>query len=259
MAERKTKRNPRQSKRRSDFRVCSEPTVRVAGNVRSPAVAGTVGLPRIYGRPILFAIARDAHTIFASWNIDWPSIFQKSMPADRQVYLRVVGDDGSKGKRVAVEPMLAMHYLTTSAQLDPCRVEIGYYQPAGTWHSVAISNEIKILLQGSTEMAEEDVATIPLHLSFQQLIKLFGATNDAPLANIVSTFQTRVLNSPWPNELPPAATQILRKLNLSLPAMAVARRDFEKTDSAKFPRRSRALLQFAGTSPSRGFEENAGS
>ena len=256
MAERKAKRNAR---RRGDFRVCSEQIVRVAGNVRSPDVAGRLGLPRIYGRPILFAIARDAHTIFASWNIDWPSIFQKSMPADRQVYLRVIGGDGSKEKRVAVEPMLAMHYLTISGLPDPYRVEIGYYQPAGTWHSVAISSEIKIPPQESIEIAEEDLATIPLHLSFQQLLKLFGTTNDTPLANEISRFQTRVLNSPWPNELPPAATQILRKLSLSLPAIVAARRDFEKSETAKFPRRSRALLQFAGTSPSRGFEENAGS
>ena len=259
MAETKTKRNARRSKRRGDFRVCSEPTVRVTGGVRSPDVAGRLGLPRIYGRPILFAIARDAHTIFVSWNIDWPSVFQESMPADRQVYLRVIGGDGSKGKRVAVEPMLAMHYLTTSGLPDPYRVEIGYYQPAGTWHSVAISDEVKTIPQGSPGIAQVDVATIPFHLGFEQLFKLFEATNDTPIANVISRFQTRVLNNRWPNGLPPVATQILRKLNLSLPAIAAARHDFEKTDSARFPRRRRAVLEFAGTSPSRGFEANAGS
>ncbi|HEY4271732.1 MAG TPA: DUF4912 domain-containing protein [Candidatus Udaeobacter sp.] len=216
-------------------------------------------LPRVYDRPILSAVARDERTIFACWNIDWPSVFRKIIPADRQVYLRVIGGDGSKGKRVAVEPMLAMHYLTTWGLPDPYRVEIGYYQPAGTWHSVAISDEVKTTPQGSPGMAPVDVATIPFHLGFEQLVKLFGATNETPLVNVVSRFQTQVLNRHRPNELPPAATQILRKLNLSLPAIAAARRDFEKTDSARFPRRRRALLRFAGTSPSRGFEGNAGS
>jgi hypothetical protein len=217
-----------------------------------------MGLPLTYDRPLLFAIARDERTILACWNIDWPSVFQESTPADRQVYLRVIADDGSERKRVAVEPMLAMHYLATSGLHDPFRVEIGYYQPAAAWHSVAISKEI-MPPQGSAEIAEEDVATIPFHLGFEQLAKLFGTVRETPLANVISRFQTQVLNSPRPNGLPSAATQILRKLNLSLPAIADARRDLEKSDTAKFSRRRRALLQFAGTSSSGGFEGNAGS
>ena len=122
MPERKTKRNARRSKGRGDFRVSSEPIVGPAGNVRSLDIAGTMGLPRSYGRPLLFAIARDERTIFACWNIDWPSVFQKRMPADRQVYLRVIADDGSERQRVAVEPMLAMHYLKISGFHNPYRV-----------------------------------------------------------------------------------------------------------------------------------------
>jgi hypothetical protein len=258
MAERKAKRNAPRSKKPGDFRVCSEPIIHLGGDARSPDVGERMPLPRVYDRPILFALTRDERTIFACWNIDWPFVFQKSMPADRQVYLRVIGGDGSEGKRVAVEPMLAMHYLTTSGLIDSYRVEIGYYQPAGTWHSVAISDEVKTTLQGSRAIAQVDVATIPFHLRFEQLVNLFGATNDTPLAKVVSRFQNCALNS-RPNELSPAATQILRKLNLSLPAIAAARRDFEKSDTAKLARRRRALLQFAGTSASHGFEGNAGS
>ena len=259
MAERKTKRNARRSKRRGHFRVYSEPIVHLAGDARSTDAGEIMALPRFYDRPILFALARDKHTIFAGWNIDWPSVFQKNMPADRQVYLRVIGSDGSERRTVAVEPMLAMHYLTTSGLHGPYRIEIGYYQPVDTWHSVAISDEVKMPLQGSSEIAEVDVATIPFHLGFQQLVNLFGATNDTPLAKVVSRFQNSALNSLWPNESPPAATQVLRKLNLSMPEIAAARRDFEKTDTAKLMRRRRALLQSAGTSPSRRFEGNAGS
>jgi hypothetical protein len=258
MAERKTKRNARRLKRRGDFRVCSEPIVRVVGNVGSTDVGGSMPLPCVYDRPILLALARDERTIFACWNIDWPTVFRKNMPADQQVYLRVTGSDGSERKRVAVEPMLAMHYLTTPGLQDPYRIEIGYYQPVDTWHSVAISDEVKMPRRGIPEMADIDVATIPFHLKFQKLVNLFGASNETPLAKVVSRFQNSALNS-QPNELPPAGTQILRKLNLSLPAIAAERRDFEKCDAAKLAGHRRALLQFAGTSPSRGFEENAGS
>jgi hypothetical protein len=259
MAERKTKRNARGLKRGGDFRICSEPIVHLAGDAGSLDVDETMPLPRVYDRPILFALARDERTIFAGWNIDWTSVFQKSVPADRQVYLRVIGGDGSERKRVAVEPMVAMHYLTTSGLHDPYRVEIGYYQAGDTWHSVAISDQVKMPLQVSPEIVDVDVATIPFHLSFQQLINLFGAANETLLAKVVSKFQNCVLNSRSPNELPPAASQILHKLNMSLPEVAAARRDFEKSNTAKLARRGRALLQFAGTSPSGGFEGNAGS
>jgi Domain of unknown function (DUF4912) len=259
MAERKTKRNTGRPKRRGHFRVCSEPIVHLTGGARSTDAGEMMPLPPFYDRPILFALARDERTILVGWNIDWSSVFQKRMPVDRQVYLRVIGSDGSERKRVAVEPMLAMHYLTTSGLQDPYRVEIGYYQPADTWHSVAISNEVKTTPQRSPEIAEVDVATIPFHLRFQELLNLFGATNETPLAKVVSRFQNGALTSRWPNELPTDATGILGELNLSLPEMAVARRDFEKTDTAKLARRRRALLQFAGTSSSRGLEGNTGS
>ena len=258
MAERKTKRNTGRSKRRGHFQVCSEPVVHLAGTARSTDPGEGTLLPRSHDGPILFALARDERTIFVSWGIDWPSVFQKNMPADRQVYLRLLSSDGFERKRVAVEPMLAMHYLTTSGLHGPYRVEIGYYQPADTWYSVAISDGVKMPLQGESEIAGIDVATIPFHLRFQQLVNLFGAPNDASLAKVVSRFQNRVLNSARPNESP-AATKLLRKLNLSLSEMAAARRDFEKTDIAKLMRRRRALLQSAGTSPSRGFEGNAAS
>ncbi len=258
MAERKTKRNARRSKKRGDFRVCSEPIIHLAKEARSPDAGERMLLSRVYERPILFAIARDERTIFVCWNIDWQSVFQKSMPVDRHVYLRVLGSDGSEGKIVAIEPMLAMRYLATAGLLDPYRVEIGYYQPAGAWHSVAISNEVKTTTQGNRGIAQVDVATIPFHLRFEKLVDLFGATNEAPLAKVVSTFQNHALNS-RPNELSPDATEILHGLNLSLPEIAAARRDFEKSDTAKLARRRRALSEFAGTSPSQGFEANGGS
>ena len=132
----------------------------------------------VCGQPFLFAIARDARTIFASWNINWRSVFEKAMPADRQVHLRVIGGEGVIEARVAVEPMSAMHYVTISGLHNSYRVEIGYFQPFDTWHSVATSGEVEMPSQGSVELGEVDLATIPFHLSFQQLANMFGATNE---------------------------------------------------------------------------------
>jgi hypothetical protein len=134
------------------------------------------------------------------------------------------------------------------------RVEIGYFQPFDTWHSVATSGEVEMPPQGSVELGDADLATIPFHLSFQQLANLFGRANDTSAARLVSEFQKRVLSNGEPNEATRLDTQILRTLNLSLPEMATAQRDFKKIDAEKLARRSYAMLRFAATSPARGFE-----
>ena len=259
MAKRKTKRNAGRLEARRGFKIRKDPMVRLAEDGPRTDVPDCTGLTRAHRQPLLFAIARDAHTIFATWNIDWRSVFAKAMPADRQVHLQVIGVDGVIETRVTVEPMSAMHYLTISGLYDSYHVEIGYFQPFNTWHSVATGDEIETPPLRSVEPADVDLATIPFHLSFQQLANLFGVSNDTSVAKVVSEFQKRVLNSDKPNEATWSDTQILRNLNLSLPEIAAAVRDFRKIDPEKLARRARAMLRFAATSPVRGFEANSGS
>src|SRR6478752_1712708 len=163
------------------------------------------------------------------------------MPADRQVHLRVIAGEDSVETTVSVEPMSAMHYVTISGLHNSYRVEIGYFQPFDTWHSVATSGEVKMPPQGSVELGDADLATIPFHLSFQQLANLCGTTNDMSLASSVSEFQKRVsrhkLNAAMPSDI-----QILHSLNLSLSEIAAAERDFKKIDTEKLSRRARAMV-----------------
>jgi hypothetical protein len=154
--------------------------------------------------------------------------------------------------------MGAMHFVKTSGLHNAYRVEIGYFQPFDTWNSVATSVDVEMPSQGSVELADVDLATIPFHLSFQQLASLFAAANDTSVARVVSEFQKRVLNSDKPNEATPLDRRILSSLNLSLDEIATAERDFRKIDSEKLARRARAMLQVAATSPVRGFEANPG-
>ena len=254
MVESKTKRNAQRSKSGGNFQIRSKPIVHIAGHGRSPDVPQGMTLPRVYDCPILFVIAQDEHTIFASWNIDWRSVFEKTMPADRQVYLRLFACNGLEEKTVAVEPMAAMHYVTISGQHDTYRVEIGYCQPANTWHSVAISEEVKLPSQGSAEIAAVDLVTIPFHLRFQHLLDVLGTTNDTRLAIAASRFQGRVLNHQTPDQLSPSGRQILRELDLSLPQIAAAHSDFGNTDTEKLARRARTLLAVSSSSPASGFE-----
>src|SRR5919108_3133880 len=110
MTRRKAKRNAGTSKPRGRFKICREPVVHLGAAFQSSDAADSVSLPRICEEPVLFAIARDEHTIFVSWDIDWPSVFDKAMPVDRQVHLRLTTGDGFEQTRVAVEPMLGSFY-----------------------------------------------------------------------------------------------------------------------------------------------------
>jgi hypothetical protein len=112
---------------------------------------------------------------------------------------------------VAVEPMAEMHYVTMSTLHRSCRIEIGYYQPADVWHSVAMSNKTMVPSAETSETENLDLVTIPFHLSFQQLVNLFGAASDNALATMMSRFQTRALSSEGHRELSPEERKIFRR------------------------------------------------
>jgi len=216
--------------------------VHLAGHPSQPDVNDRIASTHMCGQPFLFAIARDPRTIFVSWNIDWRSVFENAMPAHREVHLQVLDGEGGVETRVAVEPMSAMHYVTISGLHNSYRVEIGYFQLSDTWHSVAMSGEIEMPPQRTVGFADVDLATIPLHLSFQKLANFFGVASDTAVARVVSEFQKRVLSSDKPNEAAPSDTRILRNLNLSLPEIAAAQRGFKKIDTEKLARRARSML-----------------
>ena len=254
MTERKGKRNAQTLKSREGFRIRKKPVVRVAVDHRQTDLGDSVSLPRVSSAPILFAIARDSCTIFASWNVDWTSVFEKAMPVDRQVHLRVYRADGLEEKSVAVEPMVATHYVTIPEPCGSRVVEIGYYEPAEVWHSVATSNEVVMPPNCIAEAADVHLATLPFHLSFQRLLDLFGVSNETALATVMSHFQNRALSSEQSETLSGEEEKILRKLHVSTSEIAAAGRAFNKIDREKLARRTRALLGFSSTSPSRGFE-----
>src|ERR1043166_4794090 len=88
--------NPR-SEHGGEYRISNGPVVRFArSDPKFPSDLPEVELPRVYGVPLLFAIARDPKTLFVYWNIDWSSVFENTAPVDRQVHLRVRRGDGSE-------------------------------------------------------------------------------------------------------------------------------------------------------------------
>jgi hypothetical protein len=213
-----------------------------------------VGLPRVHGAPMLIAIARDPRTIFTCWSVDWLTVFAKTVPVGKQVHLRVYRSDKLEEKNVAVEPMAGYRCIAISRPSGFYHVEIGYYQPADVWHSVAVSDEVRMPPDRLAAPADFDLATIPFHLSFQQLVDLFGAAKDDALAMVISRFQTRALTSKANKELSAKEREILRRGEVALSEITDARRAFNETDSEKLSKRTDALLGFGSSSPSRGFK-----
>src|SRR5262249_19803532 len=154
-----------------------------------------------------------------------------------QVHLRIHCEDLLEEKEAAVEPMAGMHYITISQRHRACRIEIGYYQPADVWHSVATSNQITMPPAEISESENVDLATIPFHLSFQQLVDLFGENDDA-LATVISKFQTRVASTERYEKLPLDGHKILHEAGLSVSKVSDARRVFNQIDKEKLQKRA---------------------
>jgi hypothetical protein len=257
------KKNPNQrepqSKFAGGFRISSEPIDR-PDNEQEKGVnefGDGVGLPRAHGAPILNAIARDPHTIFTYWSIDWPAVFAETVPVDRQAHLRVYRADGVEEGSVAVEPMSGNCSIAVSRPDGAYHVEIGYYQPADVWNSIATS-DVAMPPDSFTGYGDADLATIPLHLSFQRLLDLFGASKGDALAEMISQFQKRALNNEKRKQLSGKEREILGAMGLSLSEIAAARRAFiDEANIETVRKRTEALLGFASTSPARGFGESS--
>ena len=215
------------------------------------------GFPRAYGAPMLFAIARDPVTIFVCWGVYWPAVFADNAPVDKQVHLRVHTAEGVEEKRLAVEPMAGNCYIEVCHPNTLYHLEIGYYEPADVWNSVATSNEVTMPASHMSKNLDVDLAAIPFHLSFQDLVDLLGPANDNELAVVISQFQKRALRSEGRPPLSPKEKRILRKLDVPLFDIAAARRAFDDTDSDELARRTGALLGFGASSPNRGFSDTS--
>jgi len=150
-----------------------------------------------------------------------------------------------------------MHYLTTSGLHTSYRVEIGYYQPADAWHSAATSQEIVMPPSAIGKTADVDLATIPFHVAFQQLLNLFESDSKIPLAVAISRFEKHVLSSEQSTPLTAADKEVLRELAISLPQIAAAWRRFDETDAEKLVKLTGGQPALGATSPSREFGESS--
>ncbi len=225
----------------------------ISGPGQSNVATDSGEIPRFVDRPLLFAIARDPRTLFIYWNIDWPTEFRAEAPVDRQVYLRVLKENGVEESESIIEPMLGSFYAVVAKPHSVYRVELGYYGAARGWKSVAISDAVTMPPESVSENTVVDVATVPFHLSFQKMIDLFCETNGDPLATVLARAQERALTNA-DVDLGSDEREILRAMNLSVNQLRAARESLsDRPNDEALRRRAEAVLGFGSTSPARGF------
>ncbi|PZR71331.1 MAG: hypothetical protein DLM73_16155 [Chthoniobacterales bacterium] len=212
-------------------------------------------LPRSYGRPLLVAIARDPHTLFAYWDLDWPEIFGGRPPVDRKIYLRAQASDGTEETRATVEPFAGSHCLPVTRAGASYQVELGYYEPAGVWNSVAMSDPVMTPPDDVADNGPVDVATVPFHLSFQSIVDAFrGSQYDGDaLVEIIGRLQEQA-DDPAAGLAEPER-EIMRAIDLSLSEADTHDRSHLRKADDTFATRQRieAILGFGASSPGNGF------
>jgi len=177
--------------------------------------------------------------------VDWPAAFAKGLPADRCAHVRI-RQNGNE-KTIAVEPMSGSCAIEELEPGETYSVELGYYAPPETWNSVVVGNEV-IMPFASESDAMIDVATVPFHLTFQRMLRLFRGSNGEDLAQTLAKFQERANRL----ELSSDEAEVLRALDFSpedLQKTAAARESLAKSERL----RERGEKLFGGASPGKGF------
>lgn len=208
-------------------------------------------LPRSYGGSFLFAIARDPHTLFVYWDIDWPAVFGANPPSDRKVHLRVLWHEGIEESTALVEPLAGSHLVSVTHARSSYRIELGYNEPADVWNSVATSDAVITPPEDVGETGPIDVATVPFHLSFQRIVDAFrGSKYDGEaIVEILAEMQAQA-DKPG-TALAEADREILRAIDLSFSETDTLHRSRLRESEDAFATRQRveSILGFGASSP----------
>lgn len=243
----------------SAFSITETPIVLPSSRDAAHADEAAGELPRSYGQPVLFVIARDPRTLFAYWDIDWQAVFQSEPPADKTVHLRLLNGDNVEEKTVRVEPFAGHAYIDVEESGTTYMAELGYFQPAGVWKAVARSGVIATPSERLASAGEFQLASIPFHLGFQRLVELFRASNQdrASLSALVARLQKK--NVVAEEEKPSfedfrEGPEILRAIESYVTAAVAPHTPPREMDANWWERKLQELLGFsAGSSPPEGF------
>ena len=210
-------------------------------------------LPRSYGSETLTLLARDPHTVFAFWDIDWSAAFRDLRTKEHKVHLRLSDSKGREQASMEVEPMAGSCYVTVTDADAGYSGEIGDQHPATGWRCLASSGLVTTPPDAYATDEDVDFVTVPFHLSFQRIVDLLEVTQqeNATLTAMLANLSERVNAAVEQAELTAEQRELARALEAArsgAEASAAARRS-----SPRVQRKLERILGFGGTSPSSGF------
>jgi hypothetical protein len=154
--------------------------------VRTEGLPAAEGLPSSYGTRELFLIARDPEWLYAHWDFSDEQVqLYESFAAQGQLTLKVFRDHlGSEPSlRIPVSRGARSWFVHVGVGGAAYVVELGYWDRAGAWQTLAVSSSARTPLASPHEPAEARLATVPVNVPFAELLAQAGHANveSAPL------------------------------------------------------------------------------
>ena len=126
-------------------------------------------LPRSYGTDAIFLVAQEPHWLFTYWDIDI------ALHPGGQTFLRVREGADYIESEIEVPFETRNWYIPVKKAASDYSVEIGYYR-GSNWNKIANSITVRTPQDKISESGQFDYATIPLHMSFHQLMENIQST-----------------------------------------------------------------------------------
>lgn len=121
-------------------------------------------LPRSYGGNSIFLVAQDPNWLFTYWDIDI------SRHPGGPCHLRVESGGSTIESEIEVSFETRNWYIPVNSSGESYVVEIGFYR-SKQWNVIGRSSPVVTPRNRISESTKFDFATIPLHLSFNQLVQ----------------------------------------------------------------------------------------
>lgn len=163
----------------------------VVGEERTASSGKGDPLPPEPSDDMLFAVARDPGSLFVYWDLHWTRLFARAGISARKVHLRTYRGDGSVESTQEINPFRGHCYAEVSAAGTDYNCELGSFERT-EWKPLVRSGTVTTPEASLSDELSGEFATLPVHLSFQRLLDVFGATADldrATLARSVANLQ----------------------------------------------------------------------
>ena len=130
-------------------------------------------LPESYGTRRLFLAARDPRRLYAYWDFSWQQLRDAEQESpEGKVFLQIYIPGAERVHQIQVFPGSKEWYLPVHRPATLFQAELGYYRHDGSFHRLAVSDEVLTPRDDPSPNREVEFVTIPFHYSFRQLLDL---------------------------------------------------------------------------------------